>query len=45
MVDPSQRPTADALLAQLYNVSDQLQENMDAPSVSVLFSERSELTH
>ena len=34
-VDPVQRPSADALLAQLYNVADRLRENVDAPSVSM----------
>lgn len=34
VVDPAQRPSVDAVLAQLYNVSDRLGENMEAPSVS-----------
>ena len=34
VVDPVKRPSVDALLAQLYSVSDRLGENMEAPSMS-----------
>jgi len=36
VVDPTTRPSVDALLAQLYSIADRLGENMEQPSVSPL---------
>lgn len=35
-LDPSSRPTVDAITAQLYGIADQLGEDMEQPSVSEL---------
>ena len=34
-VDPSNRPTVDSIIAQLYGMADQLGENLDQPSVNI----------
>ena len=36
VVDPSNRPTVDAIIAQLYPIADKLGENFNCPPVSVM---------
>ncbi len=34
MIEPQRRPSADAIIAQLFSVADKLGENLDGPHVS-----------